>query len=137
MMSVLALGRSLKPTLSLLFLLSVFCQQNNAFSCAAVASGREVRSLVLGNNIALRQARTKEERHTDRLVAPRQKENRLWSSLQGGNVEGTSHCDRFTRLANNISVFCQKNFFLLGMFLAVSMAKALPSVSETKNQWAQ
>lgn len=55
-------------------------------------------------------------------------------TLNGGNNEKTSSDDngnKQKRLLKDLRSFASKNFFLLGMFAAVGLARALPSVSAT------
>jgi hypothetical protein len=65
------------------------------------------------------------KRHSDL----REQVKELYSSIQGGNSEVVSLSDRLVTKVTFFNSFVQKNFFLLGMVVAVFLAKASPSVS--------
>jgi hypothetical protein len=127
MLSASAPDRLQRP-LSLLLLLVVSCQLH-AFSGAAYAAGRRARVFSKAPYGALRHGKEETQNsHAD----SRAKSSELWTSLQGGNIEDMPLSDRFSAYASTLGSFVQKNFFLLGMLVAVSMAKAIPSVSENE-----
>lgn len=128
MLSASTTGRLQKP-LSLFFLFTVSCQLH-AFSDATFGAGRRARALVDAPYFVLRHG--KEETQSRHADLRRAKGSKLWASLQGGNIEDTPLSHRISAHASTLGSFVQKNFFLLGMLVAVSMAKAVPSVSENE-----
>ena len=113
-------GRVWKRFLPLL-LLPALSPQRYGFSAFAFTGQRHFQAITTSSLPRER----RNEHHSDL----REHVVDLFSSFQGGNSDVLSLSDRFVANMTIFNSFVQKNFFLLGMVIAVFLAKTLPSVS--------
>ena len=111
-------------SLLLLFLLLVYSSQLHTFSALAFTGQIHFQAITTSRL----PCEMRNKRHSDL----REQVKELYSSIQGGNSEVESLSDQLVTKVTFFNSFVQKNFFLLGMVVAVFLAKASPSVSRTK-----
>ena len=108
-----------RPPLSVLLLL-LLASQFHAFSGPA-SVGRSRYALTNSRPVEIGRAEARMKNAVNAGANP--------SAIEGGNSGSVSFSGQLSSFATKFGFFLQKNFFLIGMVVAVSMARAFPAVS--------